>query len=393
MRKITLLLTTIVVTMAVNAQIVYNTVLTDNFETATSDFTIGATTFKTGGIPSNFSVLKQTIWTTYNATNNPYIYTGSVWKDIFSNNATAANKTYSVVAVAETRPGGTGSQCLKFNMTGLAFGSYATPFVARLRSNDNILSFNTAAGESTTKYEVTFWARVDGADKICMLNSQNPNTYLTITSTWQKFTISRYVTGTSSTAFALDFYPLSDNTDYAVYIDDVEVKQRKIAYTSAATNVTSNSFDANWAAVAGATSYSLIVEKSDGAPTPVWTAIAGSPFSVGNATTYSVSGLESATYRYRVTATDGTITTVESNNTFQTISPTTGISTTSIPGLYTQNRTIFVPASEGTSITVFNQLGQCVAKSISKGGINEFVVKIPGLYIVKSDNNSQKVIL
>ena len=393
MKKFTFLIVAAFAVVALQAQISYTTVLTDDFEPSTKDFLIGSTTFKTGGIPSNFSVLKQTIWTTFSAANNPYIYTGSVWKDIFSNNTTAANKTYSVIAVAENRLGGAGSQCLKFNMTGLAFGSYATPLVARLRSNDNVLSFATANGESATKYEVTFWARVDGVDKVAMLNSQVPNTYLTLTSTWQKYTISRYVTGTSATAFAIDFYPLSDNADYSVYMDDFEVKQRKIAYTSAATNITVNSFTANWSAVTGANSYSVIVEKTDGAAIPTWTPVAGSPFAVGNVTTFNVPNLDVATYRYCVTATDGTITTVESNNTFATTSTTTNLSTPVIKCIYAKAGKVYLETSANQSIVVYNSMGQSVLSAMSNEGINELTLRKNGVYIVMVNNQSKKIIL
>lgn len=391
MKKITFFLFVAIATLSANAQITYNTVFTDDFETANQDFVIGSTTFKTGGIPANMSIYKQSIWSTYSATNNPYPYTGTLWKDVYSSNSTAANKTYRVSAVPEERTGGTGTQCLRFDMTGSAFGSYATPFVVRWRANDGVISFNTAAGEGLTKYEVTFWARVDGADKAVLVNALNPNSYLTLTSTWQKYTIARYTTGLTSTALGIDFYPISDNSDYSVYIDDMTIKERKIAYTSAASNITVNSFTANWVAVAGANSYSVIVEKTDGAATPTWTPVAGSPFVAGNVQTLAITNLDAGTYRYRVTATDGTTTTVESNNTSVTLAAS-GVKTVSIKALSLKEGKLYVSADLNGNIELYNTIGQCLQKQTSNGQMNIIQLNKKGVYLIKVNNDTRKII-
>lgn len=70
MKKITLLLFSCLILTGLNAQIVYQTILTDNFE-------------NTDGFPANFSCKAQQVWITVNATNNPYPYTGAIWRDVF----------------------------------------------------------------------------------------------------------------------------------------------------------------------------------------------------------------------------------------------------------------------------------------------------------------------
>jgi hypothetical protein len=391
MKKITLLIIAAFAFVALQAQITYTTIFSDDFETTTKDFVIGSTTFKTGGIPSDFNVLKQTIWTTYHATDNPFISSGTVWKNIFSN-ATAANKTYSVAAAAENRSGGTGNQCLKFNMTGLAFGSYASPAVVRLISNNNLINFNTAIGEGLTKYETTFWARVDGTDKTVLLNTISPNTYLTLTSNWQKFTISRYTTGLGSSALIIDFYPLSDNSDYSIYIDDFEVKQRKIAYTSAATAITKNSFTANWAAVEGANSYNVIVEKSDGAVPAVWSAITGSPFTAGNVQTLAITNLDAAEYRYRVTATDGTITTVESNNTNVIVGTSGLLNPTDVFRIRQSDNNIEITSRAGLKAEIYNQMGQLISSHTTSAS-TLIPVSQKGILMIRVDGYTQKLLV
>ena len=374
MKKITLLLLTCFLIEHVNAQIVYPTVLTETFETAK-------------GFPANFNVLGQQAWVTSSATKNVNPYTGTFWKDLYST-AAAADKTYSANIIAEERAGGKGNQCLKFNLTALAFGSYETPNTVRIRSNNDIISFS--ATENIDKYEVTFWAKVDGDNKAAFLNSKNPNEYLTITSTWQKYTIARYTTGVSSTALGIDFYPISGNTDFSVYVDDIEIKERKIAYTSAATAITANSFTANWAAVAGANAYSVIVEKSDGAETPTWTAIAGSPFAAGNATTFNVLNLDAATYRYRVTATDGTITTVESNNTFVTTAVSGLMNPTNVFKVRQIANSIEIISEKGLKAEIFNQLGQRLSSHITDG-TTLIPISQKGVLIVQVNGYTQKL--
>lgn len=372
MKKITLLLMIVVLTFALKAQITYTTVLTDYFEVA-------------DGFSTSFSVTGSGAWS---ATAG---YTGTLWKDLFQNVQPTTSRTSSVQAYAEEHTGGTGTQCLKFNLTAAAFGT--TPSTVRLRSLDNKISFNTAAFESISKYEVTFWARVAESDKAVILNAQNPNSYLTITTSWQKYTLTRYATGTSAIGLILDFYPLNPNVDFSIYIDEIVVKERKIAYTTAASAVVSNGFTANWAAVAGANAYSVIVEKSDGGTTPVWTAVAGSPFTAGNVTSYNVAALDAgATYRYRVTATDGSITTVESNNTFATTSVVSGIETIrNINNIRVDNGNLKLMVDAGKIIDVFNAIGVKQHSIVSNG--NETVIQLTnkGIFIVKVGSESRKI--
>ncbi len=388
MKKITFFILLVLGLSNLEAQIVYQTVLTDNFET-------------NNGYPSNFTVKAQSAWTTLNTTNNPYPYTGTIWKDVFSDVKPASKKTYVTSIVAENRSGGTGSQCLRFDIKNETFTDVApndTVNALRWRGLDNKISFNTDAGESMSKYEVSFWARTDGSDKDVIMNVKSPLAAFKLTSNWQKFTIDRYATGTTSTALGVDFvntlYPALDNTTgYVVYIDEFVVKQRKIAYTTAASAVVSNGFTANWAAVAGANAYSVIVEKSDGGTTPVWTAVAGSPFTAGNVTSYNVAALDAgATYRYRVTATDGSITTVESNNTFATTSVVSGIETIrNINNIRVDNGNLKLMVDAGKIIDVFNAIGVKQHSIVSNG--NETVIQLTnkGIFIVKVGSESRKI--
>lgn len=273
---------------------------------------------------------------------------------------------------------------------------YDTLRVVRLRSADGKLSFNTTTGESTSKYEVAFWARNDGDDKEVIMNTKDPLTKLKLTSTWQKFTIERYVTGVTSTALGIDFYntlyPAVDNTTgFVVYIDELTVKQRQIAYTSAATNITVNSFTANWSAVAGANSYSVIVEKTDGAVTPIWTPVAGSPFIAGNVQTLAVNNLDAGTYRYRVVATDGTINTVESNNTFATLT-VSGLNDISIKSLSVAHGNVSVTTDAGNIIDIFNVSGQKIESIICTRNITEYQLQNKGIYVVRVNSDVRKVI-
>jgi hypothetical protein len=388
MNKILSIIIALFVLTSVEAQIVYETVITENFET-------------TDGFPSDFMVKAQQAWLTVNATNNPNPYTGTIWRDMFSDVKPAAKKTYVTTIVAENRTGGTGTQCLKFDIKNETFTDGETPSLPertlRLRGQDGKISFNTAAGESITKYEVSFWARTDGDDKQVVMNTKNPNTFLTLTSNWQKFTIDRFTTGTSSTALSIDFFPtvfpaVDNTTGYTVYIDELTVKVRKIATTTAATEISATGFKANWTAVEGADSYSLIVEKSDGATPAVWTAIAGSPFNAGNATTLSVSNLESGTYRYRATATDGTTTTIESNNTFVT-TLANGVDEIMFESVYSQDNSIYIHLNTNNKVDVFTLNGQLRLSKECQAGMNQLNIGQKGIYILKSGNDVRKVVL
>lgn len=383
MKKITALLILLLSVTWVQAQIVYSTVYSDGFETS-------------NGFPSNFVVKKQTTWngTATTATGNlPYPSTGTFWKDLYSNGR-ASSKIYQV-AVDLTEPHG-GTQCLKFTIPNSCFVDLAphdTVYTVRWRSADGKISFNTAAGEGTTKYEVTFWAKTDGADKAVLLNTSNPATYLTLTSTWQKFTIDRYCTGTNVTALGIDFVPAADASDYAVYIDDITIKQRLIANTYAATDVTSTGFTANWATVVGATSYNVYVEKSDGATPATWTSIAGSPFTVNdpNGTNLAVNSLEPGAYRYKVTATDGTVTTVYSNITAVTIG-NTAISETKCNSVRIRKDYIDVISVGDEPIFIYNSNGQLTFTAICHPGVNTFKLSQKGLQIAKFGNAIYKII-
>lgn len=210
-----------VITMRPNS-VIYMTVIRN----ATDIATIHTDGFETkNGYASNFSVAKQNAWSVSNPplNSNPNTFTGLWLSDIYSSSTVASDKSYSVSAFPEERTGGTGTQCLKFNITDTGFGTLSDK-VVRLRGISNVLSFNTALGETAAKYEVSLWARVDGASRPVF--KSNTATPITVTSTWTHYILDRYVIGLSSTALAIDFLPQADNSNYAVYIDDIVVKYK-----------------------------------------------------------------------------------------------------------------------------------------------------------------------
>ena len=79
---------------------------------------------------------------------------------------------------------------------------------------------------------------------------------------------------------------------------------------TAATPIASTSFSANWGTVTGATGYFLDVATDSG----FTSMISGSPFTLGNVITYSVTGLSfTTTYYYRVRVTNGCLNATNSN--------------------------------------------------------------------------------
>lgn len=370
----------------ISAQIIYPEIRKDMFENS-------------DGVPSNMNVYKQTTWTALNTTNNPYPYTGTLWKDLYSDNKTASKKTFRVVAISEERTGGSGTQCIKLEIPNIVFTDVVEPYdtvhSVRLRSQNDIISFG--ANEGITKYEVTFWARTDGENKNVILNTKNPNTYLTIGPAWKQYTIERYTTGISSTALALDFAPTQDNSDYVVYIDEYVIKQRVIPVATDATLKTSSSFTANWNVLSGATSYSLTVEKviNDGVNPVSYENIEGSPFLIsgGSSLSYLVSSLTAGTtYRYKVIASDGTTTTLDSN--WITVSTETGSGFDNIifNSIRKTETGIMINTEAGKYIDLYDITGRLVSSLISSQGENEIKIENKGIYILHSEGNKVKFV-
>lgn len=162
-----------------------------------------------------------------------------------------------------------------------------------------------------------------------------------------------------------------------------------IPTASAASNLASNSFSANWAAASGATSYRLDVSTDN-----TFASFVGSynNFNVGNVTTYSVTGLSAnTTYYYRVRAvascTSGnsaTITAVTACNT-STVTTSTSVNetfnttSTTLSCWATQTITGAVPtlATTGTNPATSPQEGDQMAYynsfNISAGGSSRLV--------------------
>ena len=117
MKKTTLFLLFILSIGFANAQFTVTTIVDENFESSTATSSPYA-----NGFPSSFLCLSQQAWNTASATKNVNPYTGTLWKDCFSDNTTAANKTYSNQSFAEEGAGVSGgTQCLLVTLPDLPF--------------------------------------------------------------------------------------------------------------------------------------------------------------------------------------------------------------------------------------------------------------------------------
>jgi len=360
MKKITLIIFAVLFAFNANAQFSYTTIKTDGFET-------------TDGLPATFTRTGQAAWSTATSP-----YTGGFWDLIY---ASATPKDY--VVTADQTEFKSGAQCIKV-VTG------TSTVALRLRSVTNS-PFSPSIAE-WTKYKVTIWAKGTAGsqifDKITTL----------ATGGWDKYEFtSNYSTGLSETRLMLDLKATA-GVNTTIYFDDLKVESYSgtTPVTTAATSVNETAFTANWDAVSGATGYTLTVQQSaDNGATFALTA-PGSPFTITNGATVSseITGLTTNTvYRYKIVATDGTYSSPSSNFTTVTTGSTTGIKNSSIKALYAKNGTIYVNATSGKELQVYNNIGQSISKIITRDGINILPVNQKGIFIVKVDNQTYKIIL
>lgn len=362
------------------AQLGFKTIVNESFESSAATSAPFA-----NGFPADFSVTGQTGWTAATPA-----HTGACWKDVYSN-ASAAVKTYKteISTDVKTPVAGANTQSLKLSLKDETFNNgTGSSNNVRIRTENNIVSF--ATGESTTKYEVTFLAKVDGNARKAILNGTGDT--LEIASTWAKYSLKRYVTGTTATSIAIDFCRQPDKADYIIYIDSITVAQKPTMTMLAASNIGSTNMTANWTAIAGATSYRLAVQKFvDGSWTSAMSAIT---ITDPNASSYELTGLEpNMQYQYRVTATDGLTTTAWPTWIQATTTIATSIKETTFKSIAVNNGQLIINTTAGQTIELYNSLGQKVASKISAEGQNILSAKTNGVHIVKIGNDTKKVIL
>lgn len=379
MKKTTLIIAVLCIAGIAKAQLGFKTIVNESFESTTATDAPYA-----NGFATDFIQTGQTAWKSEDLK-----YSGNLWRDLYSN---AANnmKNYSVEISTDVKTpiAGINTQSLKINIKDETFPGTDGINNVRIRSNNGIVSF--ATGESTSKYEVTFLAKTDGATRKAILNGTNDT--LAISGEWTKYSLKRYVTGTSATSLAIDFCRQPDQADYVIYIDSFTVAQKPVMTMLAANNVGSSSFTANWTAIAGATSYRLAVQKKvDGTWISAMNAIT---IAEETASSYELTNLDPNTeYQYRVTATDGLTTTSWPTWIPATTSAATSINEVALKSVIVRNGQVIVTTPAGQTIELYNSLGQREASVISKEGQNTLSAKNKGVHIVKVGNATRKVIL
>jgi len=349
---------TLLTVIMVNAQFAYQTIKTDGFETSE-------------GLPAAFTRTGQAVWSTATAP-----YTGGFWDLIF---ASATPKDYTVSATTTTSHSGTQSIKIATGTSNVAL---------RLR---------TATGSPFSpsivdwaKFKVTIWAK--GTVGTQIFNAITT----TATGDWDKYEfVNSYSTGTSESRLMFDLKP-GTGTSFDVYLDDVIVEKYNQAdpTTIAATSVNETSFTANWNVLAGASSYRLTVQTSVDGTT--WTTVVGFPKTItGNSTvSESVTGLTNNTqYRYKIEGFDGAYYSPSSNLTNITTSATTALNGMYIKNLFAKDGKIYLETQANQPIAVYNNVGQQILNIVAKDGINELTLSKKGVYVIKVNQQSQKIIL
>ena len=348
MKKIKLLILTILTSTAMYAQFSYTTIKAEGFET-------------TDGLPETFTRTGQAAWSTAIVP-----YTGGFWDLIF---ASATPKDYVVSAYTSDFQGG--AQCIQINTN--------TATVAlRIRSITGS-AFNPSIGE-WSRYKVSLWAKGTAGSQIFDDLTQ------LATGGWDKYEfIKDYSTGLSETRLMLDL-KATGGTATTIYIDDVLVEKYNQAdpVTVAATAVNETSFTANWNVMSGATAYKLTLQTSiDGS---TWITVIDYPKTITGNTSNSevITGLTNNTqYRYKVEGFDGTYYSPASNYTTVTTSSTTSLSKTSIQSVIAKNSNLKFELSQAQSVEILNINGQCLLKTTAAAGQNTIPIAQKGVFILK----------
>jgi len=201
---------------------------------------------------------------------------------------------------------------LTYAVTGMSSATTHNYYVTAINSggtsaNSNTISpltlpvapvANAASGMTTVAYTAN-WSSVTGATgyKLYLDGSATPITLGVVTSynvTGLSFDTSHnyYVVATNATGSSVSSNTISFTLPASTPV------------TTIATNLTTTSYTANWNSVLGATGYKLYLDGS------------GTPITLGNVTSYSVTGLtKSTTHTYYVKAVVGALDTAVSNTT------------------------------------------------------------------------------
>lgn len=207
-----------------SAQVV---VVDDNFET--NPGALG------GGYPANFAAIGQKKWNGSGAgpIANPNKNPGLRFDDFFCDNSDNARKTYNVAIVAEERTGGTGTQCLKFNLTQVAFTVDGVPEGAkvslRTKANTDAATFNI--WKANQNYQITLWVKADKEGRnvfrktVTVDGVTSWETILTAGTTWQQYSFVLNTGAGGANALRLPLQFANNGEDYSVWIDDIKIEE------------------------------------------------------------------------------------------------------------------------------------------------------------------------
>jgi len=311
-------------------------------------------------------------------------YTGNFWDTFYT------TTTSTQIASISTTQFRTGTQSLKLTLP-IAVQTLSP----KLRTKALVLGQTI---NDWANFKITIYAKVLKLDGTAFTGTKKifVNQTLEANDQWQKFVFNSATT-TYSTSITGDKILISFNDlkeDYAVYLDDITVEKINTAAptANAATNITTTSFDANWNTLVGATSYRLTVQTSINN----WaTQTTSKTYTIdGNsATTYSLTGIDTntAAYRYKVEGFDGT--NYSASSAYVTVNTYTALNELTIPGLYTKDGKIYFQTEAGKKISLLNSVGQLVFSGITNDGLNEISAKSKGVFILKINNQSTKIIL
>lgn len=368
MKKLFTLLFIAATFFGTQAQITYTVIKSDGFET-------------TNGFPTDFTKTGSTAWTTATSP-----YTGGFWLGSYTD-AVVADRTQVVSISANGAYEGT--QCLKIDAKDVNFNG--TNGNLRIRSIDPAPNMAENIGD-WNNYIVSFYAKTETATSGKQLFKNNTQL---VTDQWQKFTFyTNYASSVNVKQFAIDLLKQNPNIGYIVYIDKFLIEKTVYPTTNAATEISETGFTANWTLLTGATGYNITIQKQIDA-TPTWEN-PGTVINVTNPATNSsiISGLVSnSIYRYKVTATDGTITTPGSPFVQLTTLGSASIKNVITVPVTVENAKIKFSTTAGQKLSIVNTLGQTILEQKTTEGLNTVSVNAKGVVLVRIGNYTTKVIL
>lgn len=202
-------------------------VVDDNFET-----TPGALG---GGYPASFAVVGQKKWNGSGAgpIANPNTNPGLRFDDVFCDNSDNKAKTYSMAIDAEERTGGMGAQCLKFNMTQVAFTDAIKTDGAKvsLRTKQNSAADVFDIWKANQNYQISLWVKADKDGRnvfrktVTVDGVTSWETILTAGTTWQPYSFVLNTGAGGANALRLPLQFANNGEDYSVWIDDIKIEE------------------------------------------------------------------------------------------------------------------------------------------------------------------------